>query len=59
MDTFIVALIVLAAVIAVLRFFVRSFRTVDQNPGGCGCSCTGCDVVQNCTDAPENANRIV
>ena len=58
MDTFIVALIVLAAVIALLSSFVKNFRSGNESPCGCGCSCSGCDVAKNCTESPGKTDRI-
>jgi len=57
MDTFIVTLIVLAAVIALLGSFVKTFRSGNESPCGCGCSCSGCDVAKNCAGTPDT-NRI-
>ncbi|MCP3952849.1 MAG: FeoB-associated Cys-rich membrane protein [Desulfobacterales bacterium] len=59
MDTFIVALIVLAAVIAVLNSFAKTFRSGSEGACGCGCSCAGCDVEKHCPDASGNPERIV
>ena len=58
MDTFIVALIVLAAVIALLSSFVKTFRPGNESPCGCGCACSGCDMAKKCTELSEKTDRI-
>jgi len=58
MDTFIVALIVLAAVIALLSSFVKAFRPGNKSSCGCGCSCSGCAVEKDCADSPGTTDRI-
>jgi hypothetical protein len=58
MDTFIVALIVLAAVIALLSSSVKAFRPGNKSPCGCGCSCSGRAVEKDCADSPGKTDRI-
>jgi hypothetical protein len=57
MDTFIVALIVLAAVIALLSSSVKAFRPGNKSPCGCGCSCSGRAVEKDCADSPGKTDR--
>jgi hypothetical protein len=58
MDTFIVAVIVLAAVIAVVNTFVKTFRSGNASACGCGCSCPGCDVAQSCDESSAKSDRL-
>ena len=57
MDTFIVALIVLAAVIAAFKSFAKTFKSGEESPCGCGCSCSGCNVAKSCDGATGNTER--
>ena len=56
-DTFIVALIVIAAVIVALSSFAKTFRTGGESPCGCGSSCSGCDESKSCDDADGHPER--
>jgi hypothetical protein len=58
MDTFIVALIVLAAVIAVFKSFAKTFKSGEESPCGCGSACSGCSAERNCGDGPGNSDRV-
>lgn len=58
MDTFIVVLIVLGAVIALLNSFVKTFKSGNESPCGCGSACAGCEVESGCTDKPADPKRI-
>jgi len=59
METFIVALIVLAAVIAACNSFVKTFKSGEESSCGCGSSCSGCDAAKSCDDGAGNPERIV
>jgi len=58
MDTFIVALIIIAAVIALMRTLVKTFRSGTENPCGCGSACSGCHLEQDCGDISDDSDRI-
>ncbi len=58
MDTFIVALIVIAAVIALLRTLMKTFRSGTESPCGCGSACSGCNAERDCGDISGNSDRI-
>ena len=57
MDTFIVALIVLAAVIAAFNSFAKTFKSGKESSCGCGCSCSGCEVAKSCDGTNGNTER--
>ena len=59
MDTFIVALIVLAAVIAAFNSFAKTFKSGKESSCGCGSSCSGCDAAKSCDDVAGDPERIV
>ena len=58
MDTLIVALIVLAAVIAAFNSFVKAFKSGEESACGCGSNCGGCSLAKDCSDAPDKKDRI-
>jgi len=57
MENMIVALIVGLAVYFFLRSLYRNFKSDGSEACGCTSACTGCDVVQSCTDADTRPER--
>ena len=56
-QTFIVAFIVVGAVVALLCSLRNTFKSESESPCGCGSSCAGCSTVKECSETTGQMKR--